>query len=178
MMVDVNRNLDLVLGFKAAETAQNLSDQGEITVDTEMLGELVLPCGPLIPHGVINHKRYLVRAKITPGVPQYRIAEELAHYCKKVREVEMPNMVLGQSGHSVPVQQGSMECYLEFDTTEDALNLTCAIKVDGYSVQLRHKGLYECKKCKEKGHTEKFHDVCEKQKKKNAKRHEKRSKRR
>ena len=69
MVVDVNKNLDLVLGFKATETAEHLSEIGAIEVATDILGPLVLPCGPLVPHGIINFKRYLVRAKITQGVP-------------------------------------------------------------------------------------------------------------
>ena len=57
MMVDVNKNHDLVLGFKATETAEELSNIGAIQVTSGILGDLVIPCGPLVPHRVINYKR-------------------------------------------------------------------------------------------------------------------------
>lgn len=141
-MVDVNKNHDLVLGFKATETAEELSNIGAIQVTTGILGDLVIPCGPLVPHGVINYKRYLVRARMTPGVPNSRIGEELALRCKKMREIEVPNLVIEPQGLGIPIQYGSIECYMEFNSKDEALELGSSIKVDGYPVQLRHKGLY------------------------------------
>ena len=128
-----------------------------------MLGDLIIPCGPLVPHGVINHKRYFVRAKITPGVPLSRIGEELAKRCKKMREIEVPNLTIEPQDLSVRVQYGCLECYMEFNSQQEALDLPRSIEVDGYTVQLRHKGLYDCKTCGLRGHSDKFHDVYAKQ---------------
>ena len=60
---------------------------------------------------MINYKRYLVRVAMTPGIPQWRILEEL-HKIFKVRETEVNTLKIGET--DVPVQQGGMVCYIEF----------------------------------------------------------------
>ena len=110
-MVDVTRNYDLLLGFASIETANQMSIEGKVIVETQSQGELIIPCGPAVPHGVINYKRYLVRVAMTPGIPQWRILEEL-HKIFKVRETEVNTLKIGET--DVPVQQGGMVCYIEF----------------------------------------------------------------
>ena len=68
-MVDVNRNYDLVLGFTSTDTAAVMNTKGKIIIETETQGELIIPCGPLVPQGLINYKRYQVKVMMTPGIP-------------------------------------------------------------------------------------------------------------
>ena len=132
-MVEVNRNDDLMLGFREMRTAETLSETGKIIVHTEMLGELILPTGPLVPHGIINYKRYLVRAAITPGIPQAYITKKLSQRYK-LREVEVPTYM--RNGEAKPIQHGGIECYIEFDSLEAALKMPGYIEVDGVEVRL------------------------------------------
>ena len=68
-MVDVNRNYDLLLGFASKETADEINLVGHLTLNTESQGEIIIFCGPVVPHGLINFKRYMVKVSMTPGVP-------------------------------------------------------------------------------------------------------------
>lgn len=94
-MVDVNRNYDIMLGFSNVNTAHEMNILGYITVVTESFGELIIPCGPMVPHGLINFKRYLVRVAMTPGIPLYRILEELQK-AYKIKETEIPSLKIGE----------------------------------------------------------------------------------
>ena len=42
-MVDVTRNYDLLLGFASTETANQMSIEGKISVETQSQGELIIP---------------------------------------------------------------------------------------------------------------------------------------
>ena len=174
-MVDVTRNYDLLLGFASTETSNQMSIEGKIIVETQSQGELIIPCGPVVPHGVINYKRYLVRVAMTPGVPQWRILEEL-HKIFKVRETEVNTLKIGET--DVPVQKGGMVCYLEFPTCSAAIDMQKEIEVDGVPVKLWHKGYYECSICNEKGHTKDYHEQVMKAKANNVKRRAARNRRR
>ena len=68
-MVDVNRNYDLLLGFASKETADEINLVGHLTLSIESHGEIIIFCGPVVPHGLINFKRYMVKVSMTPGVP-------------------------------------------------------------------------------------------------------------
>ena len=68
-MVDVNRNYDLLLGFASKETADEINLVGHLTLNTESQGEIIIFYGPVVPHGLINFKRYMVKVSMTPGVP-------------------------------------------------------------------------------------------------------------
>jgi len=94
-MVDVNRYYDMMLGFANANTANNMNTTGYITVETHSFGELIIPCGPLVPHGLINHKRYFVRVAISPGTPIIRILEEMQKTFV-VKETEIPSLKIGE----------------------------------------------------------------------------------
>ena len=133
MMVDVNKNYDLQLGFQDVRAAETLSEEGKVIVNTEMLGDLIIPTGPLVPHGVINYKRYLVRAAIAPGIPQAYITKKLSQRYK-LREVEV--QTLTRNGEAKPIQHGGTECYIEFDSLEAALKMPGYIEVDGVEVRL------------------------------------------
>ena len=89
MMVSVNKHYDLMLGFGSVKSASKLSETGNVTVSTTILGDLVIPTGPLVPHGTINYQRYQVRAQLAPGIPQACIVNELSNRYK-LREVEVP----------------------------------------------------------------------------------------
>ena len=104
---------------------------------------------------------------MTPGIPQWRILEEL-HAKFKVKETEVNSLKLG--GNDVQIQQGGLICYIEFSNRQAALNMPREIVVDGVPVKLWHKGYYECSTCKMKGHTEEFHDRVMKAKENNANR--------
>ena len=173
-MVDVNRNYDLLLGFANVETAQEMNSQGKIIVETQTQGELIIPCGPLVPHGMINFKRYLVRVAMTPGVPQWRILEKLNQHFT-VKETEVNSLKIG--GKDLPIQHGGMTCYLEFPSCQDAVEMPKEIEVDGIPVRLWHKGYYNCSICKMKGHTKEYHDQVMKAMKNNEKRRAKREQR-
>ena len=96
MIVDVNKNYDLMLGFKKIETATNLATEGKITIETKPYGHVIIPVGPMVPQGAINYKRYFVKTAVTPGIPQAYIAAELGRRYK-LREVEVPNMKRGDT---------------------------------------------------------------------------------
>ena len=87
---------------------------------------------------------------MTPGVPQWRILEEL-HKVYDVRETEVNSLKIGKT--DMPIQQGGLVCYIEFRTRQAALDMPREIVVDGVPVKLWHKGYYECSRCKMKGHT-------------------------
>ena len=69
MMVNVNKHYDLMLGFKTEASNEQINTEGKVYISIPMHGELIIPTGPVEPHGMINYKRYLVRAAITPGIP-------------------------------------------------------------------------------------------------------------
>ena len=52
----VNRNDDLMLGFTEVDTPARISVLGKLNVTTREHGELLIPTGPLIEQGLINHK--------------------------------------------------------------------------------------------------------------------------
>ena len=174
MIIDVNRNMDLMLAFRNKATAQTITSEHYTTLQTEMLGEVIIPNGPLIPHGMINYRRYLVRANVTPGIPQARIAEKLGRRYK-LCEVIANNVEI--DGKAAQIQKGSLECYIEFNNQDEALNMAKEIEVDGALVKLWHKGYYECDTCKLKGHTAEYHEMAMKAMERNKKRREKRNKR-
>ena len=139
-----------------------------------MLGEVIIPNGPLIPHGMINYRRYLVRANVTPGIPQAKIAAKLG---KKYNLCEVISNNVEINGKATQIQNGSLECYIEFTTQEEALNMAKEIEVEGVLVKLWHKGYYECDICKLKGHTAEYHEKVAKAMERNKKRRDKRNKR-
>ena len=141
MMVSVNKHYDMMLGFQGVDSATKLSEAGNIAVNTSLLGEVVIPTGPLVPQGTINYKRYQVRAKLTPGIPQACIVNELSKRYR-LREVEVPTYT--RNGKQVPIQFGNIECYIEFNSCEEALNVPNQIEVEGILVDLYHKGRYKC----------------------------------
>ena len=124
---------------------------------------------------MINYKRYLVKITMTPGVPQWRILEEL-YKNFQVRETEVNSLKIGET--DLPIQYGGLVCYIEFPSTEEAINMPKEITVDGVPVRLWHKGHYECSICNMKGHTNGYHDQVMKAKERNEKRRAKRNKRR
>jgi hypothetical protein len=54
---------------------------------------MIIPTSPLIPQGLINHRRYLVRARFQMGVTPMSIVQALVAQHYKIVEVEMDNPV-------------------------------------------------------------------------------------
>ena len=137
----MNKNLDLQLGFRSQTTASEIAKEYHISLQTDTIGEVIIPTGPLVPHGMINYKRYLARASIAPGLQPARIAQKIG---EKYKLCEVISHNIQVDGVAIPILKGSLECYLEFDSQNEALNMAKEIEVDGIPVKIWHKGYYEC----------------------------------
>ena len=89
--------------------------------------------------------------------------------------MEVPTYM--RNGEAQPIQYGGLECYFEFNSLDEALNMPGHIVVEGVQVRLKHKGQYYCKQCGMRGHTEPYHEKTMKNLARNEKRHAKRQKR-
>ena len=58
---------------------------------------------------MLHFNRYLVRVAMTPGVPQWRILEEL-YKNFQVRETEVNSLKIGET--DLPIQYGGIVCYI------------------------------------------------------------------
>jgi hypothetical protein len=151
--VDITPSQDIVVGFSDAELAQQLCDSHFLELLLEDETETIfLPVGPVVPQGLINHRRYLARCRTTYGIGHERILQ-----CLKGNGFKVCHLVVGNleiHGQSAPICQDGIDLYLEFETVEQALNMQDRFIVAGHEIRLWHKGRYTCAGCGMKGHKE------------------------
>ena len=164
--LDITRQKDIVLGMNDALKARNMASNGWITLPIGTQQPLLLSCGPLISQGCINISRYEVSCRFPPrGITIESIIKQLKESAK-VKEIILGNVKVGSL--SAPISQNGFTAYIEFDTVEAALNFPTEMEVDGEIVKLWHRGRFECATCKEKGHSEDYHDDLMKARKREA----------
>jgi len=149
---DITPSKDIVLGLRDSDKAQKVADSGRINLTLATGTGLNIPCGPLVPHGLLNCKRYEIACRTSPiGAPINLIVAAL-NAETKVHEVIVGNSQV--DNHSIPIGQNGFKVYAEFPTLEAALDFPRSIKVEGVKIQLWHRGAWKCKQCGKKGHTD------------------------
>ena len=110
----------------------------------------------MVEQGTIIYQRYEIGCRYPPkGIPVENVVAALSKLCK-VKEVVLNNIRHGKD--SIPVSKGGFTAYVAFRSVDEALSFPTEIEVEGETAKLWHRGKYECETCKEKGHTQDYHE--------------------
>mgnify|MGYP002810865519 CR=1 FL=1 len=82
---------------------------------------MIIPTSPLVPQGLINHRRGLVKARFQMGVVPMMIIQAIAAKGYTIVEVEVYNPI--RADQRIPKAQRGLKMYLDFLTADTAVNM-------------------------------------------------------
>ncbi|CAG9324945.1 unnamed protein product [Blepharisma stoltei] len=119
----------------------------------------MIPIGILWLGGEINYNRYRINFTLPPGISIEETIKSLKQICD-IKEIIMNNTIQNEGKfHSLNfIPEAKYTIYAEFNSLEQALDLTDILKIGNNSVWLNHAGTMQCNTCNEIGHLESNHD--------------------
>ena len=101
----------------------------------------------VIEEGEHNFKRYSLRINPPLDLSIVAIEKYLA------RQMRVQEIIIENKPYST-IPYGGLQIYAKFNSIKEALDFPRKHTIEGHKTRFRHIGLYECLKCKQKGHTE------------------------
>jgi hypothetical protein len=159
--VDIAPTGDLIVAFRKDTEASILIEDGKIELTIRRGVTCVIPTAPVIEQGVINCRRYLVKARSQPGISHLQVVQLLQAEGYRVVHTELE--AHASQASRTAISTNGLVAYLDFRTADEALNMRDTYRLDSHEVRIWHKGRLQCSSCNERGHKADRHQEIENQ---------------